>query len=120
MIIVLLLLIAVLPAWPYIRSWGYYPSGGLGLLLVIFTGYGPADQRGQPGQILFVALKLARPVSQLAYQAFNAPGIVPPPARHAAERFGQPGIVGQFNRLAEVVGGFLAGDQHPVPMMSVD
>jgi len=35
LIIVLLLLIGAIPAWPYSRSWGYAPSGGLGLVLVI-------------------------------------------------------------------------------------
>lgn len=35
LIILLVLLIASLPAWPYSRGWGYYPSGGLGLVLVI-------------------------------------------------------------------------------------
>jgi Protein of unknown function (DUF3309) len=35
LIILILLLIGALPAWPYSRSWGYYPSGGLGLLLLI-------------------------------------------------------------------------------------
>jgi hypothetical protein len=35
LIILLLLLIGALPSWPYSRSWGYYPSGGLGLVLVI-------------------------------------------------------------------------------------
>lgn len=34
-IILLLMLVGVLPAWPHSRSWGYYPSGGLGLILVI-------------------------------------------------------------------------------------
>ena len=34
-IILLLLLIGAFPAWPYSRSWGYYPSGGLGLILLI-------------------------------------------------------------------------------------
>ena len=34
-IVLVLLLIGVLPTWPHSRSWGYYPSGGLGLLLVI-------------------------------------------------------------------------------------
>ena len=33
-IIVLLLVIFAFPAWPYSRSWGYYPSGGFGLLLL--------------------------------------------------------------------------------------
>ena len=35
LLIVLILLIAAVPAWPYSRGWGYYPSGGLGLVLVI-------------------------------------------------------------------------------------
>jgi Protein of unknown function (DUF3309) len=35
LIILILLLIGALPTWPYSRSWGYYPSGGLGLILLI-------------------------------------------------------------------------------------
>jgi hypothetical protein len=35
LVILLLLMIGGLPAWPYSRSWGYYPSGGLGLILVV-------------------------------------------------------------------------------------
>lgn len=35
LIILALLLIGALPAWPYSGRWGYYPSGGIGLLLVI-------------------------------------------------------------------------------------
>jgi Protein of unknown function (DUF3309) len=35
LIVILILLIGVTPAWPYSRGWGYYPSGGLGLVLVI-------------------------------------------------------------------------------------
>jgi Protein of unknown function (DUF3309) len=35
LLIVLVLLIAAVPAWPYSRGWGYYPSGGLGLVLII-------------------------------------------------------------------------------------
>jgi hypothetical protein len=35
LIVVLLLVLGALPAWPYSREWGYYPSGGLGLLLLI-------------------------------------------------------------------------------------
>jgi hypothetical protein len=43
LIIVILLLLGAIPAWPHSRGWGYYPSGGLGilvviLLLLIFTG----------------------------------------------------------------------------------
>jgi Protein of unknown function (DUF3309) len=34
-IILVLLLIGMLPAWPFSAGWGYYPSGGIGLLLII-------------------------------------------------------------------------------------
>jgi hypothetical protein len=34
-VILILVLIGVLPAWPHSRNWGYYPSGGIGLILVI-------------------------------------------------------------------------------------
>jgi hypothetical protein len=34
-ILLLLLVISSLPTWPYSRTWGYYPTGGLGLVLVI-------------------------------------------------------------------------------------
>jgi len=33
--LVVVLLILALPAWPYSGAWGYYPSGGLGVLLVV-------------------------------------------------------------------------------------
>jgi hypothetical protein len=35
LIILVLLLIGAFPAWPYSTGWGYYPSGGLGLILLI-------------------------------------------------------------------------------------
>lgn len=35
LILLVLLLIGALPTWPYSMGWGYYPSGGLGLILVI-------------------------------------------------------------------------------------
>jgi hypothetical protein len=35
LVILILLLIGAFPSWPYSRRWGYYPSGGLGLLLLI-------------------------------------------------------------------------------------
>jgi hypothetical protein len=35
LIILILLLIGALPTWPYSRKWGYFPSGGLGLILLI-------------------------------------------------------------------------------------
>jgi hypothetical protein len=34
-IILIVLLIGALPTWPYSSGWGYYPSGGLGLVLLI-------------------------------------------------------------------------------------
>jgi hypothetical protein len=35
LLIILVLLLATLPAWPYSRGWGYYPSGGLGTILLV-------------------------------------------------------------------------------------
>ena len=35
LIILILALIGALPAWPYSSSWGYYPTGGLGLIVLI-------------------------------------------------------------------------------------
>lgn len=35
LIVLVLLLLGSLPAWPHSRSWGYYPSGGLGLVVII-------------------------------------------------------------------------------------
>lgn len=34
-VILVILLLGLLPAWPYSAGWGYYPSGGIGLLLLI-------------------------------------------------------------------------------------
>jgi hypothetical protein len=34
-IIIIVLLLGALPTWPYSTGWGYYPSGGLGLILLI-------------------------------------------------------------------------------------
>jgi hypothetical protein len=34
-IIIVLMLIGAIPAWPHSRSWGYGPTGGLGLILII-------------------------------------------------------------------------------------
>lgn len=34
-IVLILLLLGAFPAWPYSKNWGYFPSGGLGLLLTI-------------------------------------------------------------------------------------
>ena len=35
LLLIVLLVVAALPTWPYSSGWGYYPSGGLGLLLII-------------------------------------------------------------------------------------
>jgi hypothetical protein len=35
LIVLLLILIGALPSWPYSRGWGYYPSGGISLVLII-------------------------------------------------------------------------------------
>jgi hypothetical protein len=34
-VVLIVLLLGVLPTWPYSTGWGYYPSGGLGLVLLI-------------------------------------------------------------------------------------
>ena len=44
LIVLIVLLLAAIPTWPYSRDWGYYPSGGLGIILIIIlvlliTGY---------------------------------------------------------------------------------
>jgi hypothetical protein len=36
-VLLILLLVGSLPTWPYSSGWGYYPSGGLGLLLIILV-----------------------------------------------------------------------------------
>jgi hypothetical protein len=35
LIVLILLLIGAIPAWPHSRGWGYFPSGGLGIVLII-------------------------------------------------------------------------------------
>ena len=44
LLILLIMMVASVPAWPYSRGWGYYPSGGLGtvlliLLILVMLGY---------------------------------------------------------------------------------
>jgi hypothetical protein len=36
-IVLVLLLIGALPTWPYSSGWGYYPSGGLGLIVLVLV-----------------------------------------------------------------------------------
>ena len=35
MVVLILILVGAIPAWPHSKNWGYYPSGGLGLVVVI-------------------------------------------------------------------------------------
>ena len=37
LVILILILLGALPMWPYSSGWGYYPSGGVGLLLIILN-----------------------------------------------------------------------------------
>ncbi|HKT68734.1 MAG TPA: DUF3309 family protein [Terriglobales bacterium] len=46
LIILLLLLVFALPTWPYSAGWSYYPSGLLGLLLIVLFVLLLADRRG--------------------------------------------------------------------------
>ena len=43
-ILLVLLVLGALPTWPYSAHWGYYPSGGVGLLLVILLVLVVADR----------------------------------------------------------------------------
>jgi hypothetical protein len=44
-IILVLALLGSVPAWPYSTGWGYYPSGGLGLLLIIVLVFAVLNRR---------------------------------------------------------------------------
>ena len=35
LLVLILVLIGALPSWPYSRSWGYYPSGGIGVVVLV-------------------------------------------------------------------------------------
>jgi hypothetical protein len=35
LVILILMLVGAMPTWPHSRSWGYYPSGGIGVLLLV-------------------------------------------------------------------------------------
>jgi hypothetical protein len=58
-IILVLLLIGALPTWPYSSGWGYYPSGGLGLVLLILVILllmgSPVDFMGESLRVVRVA-----------------------------------------------------------------
>ena len=36
-VVLILMLLGAIPAWPHSRQWGYYPSGGLGLIILILV-----------------------------------------------------------------------------------
>ncbi|MFJ1269171.1 DUF3309 family protein [Legionella lytica] len=35
LLLLIIILLAVLPTWPYSSGWGYYPSGGVGIILIV-------------------------------------------------------------------------------------
>ena len=37
LVLLLMLLVGALPNWPYSANWGYYPSGGLGIVLIVLV-----------------------------------------------------------------------------------
>ena len=37
LVVLVLMLLGAMPAWPHTRGWGYYPSGGLGLILFVLV-----------------------------------------------------------------------------------
>jgi hypothetical protein len=45
LILLIILLIAVLPTWPYSAGWGYYPSGGLGTIVLVILVLLIVDRR---------------------------------------------------------------------------
>jgi hypothetical protein len=46
LVILIVLLIGALPTWPYSSGWGYYPSGGVGILLLIVLIFALSGRRG--------------------------------------------------------------------------
>lgn len=47
-ILLFLLLLGALPSWPYSTGWGYYPSGSLGLVLLVILVFFLVDRRRLP------------------------------------------------------------------------
>ena len=47
-IVLVLLLVGVLPTWPYSANWGYFPSGGLGLILLVLVILALTGRLGRP------------------------------------------------------------------------
>ena len=82
LIVLILLLIGALPAWPYSSGWGYYPSGALGVILLVVL-------------VLFLAGRVGRSARPPTDFKATGPGGVPsravgfpgPEPRSALERF---------------------------------
>ena len=47
-VVLILLLVGVLPTWPHSANWGYYPSGGLGLVLLVLIILTLTGRLGRP------------------------------------------------------------------------
>ena len=47
-IVLVLLFLGVLPTWPHSASWGYYPSGGLGIILLVLVILALTGRLGRP------------------------------------------------------------------------
>ncbi len=45
LVILILLLLGALPMWPYSSGWGYYPSGGLAVVLILLLVFGLVGRR---------------------------------------------------------------------------
>jgi hypothetical protein len=45
LVILILLLIGALPTWPYSTGWGYYPSGGLAIILIVLIVFALMGRR---------------------------------------------------------------------------
>lgn len=46
-VLLILLLVGALPTWPHSAGWGYYPSGGLGVILLVLVVLALANRRGR-------------------------------------------------------------------------
>ncbi len=45
LVVLILLLLGALPTWPYSTGWGYYPSGGLAIILILLIVFGLMGRR---------------------------------------------------------------------------
>src|SRR5438132_13466554 len=71
-IVLLLLLLAALPTWPYSSGWGYYPTGGLGLILLIVLILWLLGASNDPNSRL-LRTHLGRIISFWQHRADHAP-----------------------------------------------